>query len=182
MNSLRGQLLVASTQLGDPNFARTVILIVQHDENGALGLVLNRPLEISVKEALREVLEGPCAIQGPLYHGGPCPGPLMAVNRRPTGQDQQVAQGIYFTAEIVQIEPLLQEESASARFFVGYAGWGAGQLEAEIDEEAWLTAPALPRHVFEFQDSGRLWGRLMAEMTMGKWIDPDRLPDDPSLN
>jgi putative transcriptional regulator len=182
MNSLRGHLLIASNRLGDPNFARTVILIVQHDENGAVGLVLNRPLEITVKEACREVLEGQCVVDKPLFHGGPCPGPLMAINRHPSGDDGQVAKGVYFTSEIFQIEPLLRDDGTSARFFIGYAGWGAGQLESEINDLAWLTTPAQSRHVFEFGDPRRLWSRTMTEVTIGKWIDPDRLPEDPSLN
>jgi putative transcriptional regulator len=182
MDSLRGQLLIASTRLGDPNFARTVILIVQHDENGAVGLVLNRPLEISVKEACREVLEGQCAVDAPLYHGGPCPGPLMAINRHPSGTDREVATGVYFTSEIYQIEPLLRDQGTSARFFIGYAGWSAGQLEAELKEETWLTAAVQSRHLFESGDPTRLWSRAMTEATIGKWIDPERLPDDPSLN
>lgn len=174
-------MLIASTRLGDPNFARTVVLVVRHNESGAMGLVLNRPLEISVKEACREVMEGECGIEAHLYHGGPCPGPLMAIHQSPGG-DVEVIDGIYFTTEKAGMEPLLRDAQTSARFFVGYAGWSQGQLEGELDEQVWLVTPALSRHIFEISDARRLWRRVMAELTVGQWIDPARLPEDPSLN
>src|SRR5437660_1340859 len=99
MKSLQGQLLLASSRLPDPNFARTVILMVRHGEEGALGLVLNRPLETTVHEACSEVLETPCAAEGFLYQGGPCEGPLMALHTNADASDMDVIEGVYFTTE-----------------------------------------------------------------------------------
>src|ERR1700761_360810 len=78
---LKGKVLVASAELLDPNFARSIVLIVQHDENGAMGLVLNRPLETTVAEAWTQVSAVPYPNNDTLFQGGPCEGPLMVVHR-----------------------------------------------------------------------------------------------------
>jgi putative transcriptional regulator len=180
MHSLRGQLLIASPRLVDPNFAKSVILIVQHDEAGALGVVINRPLELTVQQVCREALETACSLEAAVYHGGPCPGPLMVVHTHAPAADLEVREKLYFTTERAKIERLLEGESPSSRFFVGYAGWGAGQLEAELESGSWLTAAAAPSQVFATNE--KQWSRLMTELTVGRWIDPARIPEDPSVN
>src|ERR1700720_344277 len=80
IRSFQGQLLLASSRLADPNFARAVVLMVSHGEEGSLGLVLNRPLEMTVKEACEQVLETTCEIDDALHQGGPCEGPLMVLH------------------------------------------------------------------------------------------------------
>src|ERR1051325_4180146 len=99
MDSLQGHLLVASSMLGDPNFVQTIILIVQHDENGALGLVLNRALETTVKDALDDSAEIECEIDDYLYQGGPCQGPLMVLHDDPLAADSKVLEGVFFSTE-----------------------------------------------------------------------------------
>ena len=180
MQSLRGQLLIASPRLADPNFAKSVILIVQHDEQGALGVVINRPLELTVKQVCQEALETTCTLEAAVYHGGPCPGPLMVVHTDALVADLQVREQLYFTTERAKIERLLEEQGPTSKFFVGYAGWGAGQLEGEMESGSWLTVAAAPERVFISND--QQWSRLMTELTLGRWIDPERIPDDPSVN
>ena len=180
MQSLAGKLLIASKTLMDPNFVQTVILIVQHDDNGALGLVLNRPLKTSIKQACEQALEIPCELDGPLYQGGPCEGPLMVVHTHETQSDIEVFPGVYFTTDREKIEWLLNHNDGAIKFFVGYAGWAAGQLESEIETESWLIAPADARVVLD--GDMEQWSKLMTQLTLGKWIDPERIPDDPSLN
>jgi putative transcriptional regulator len=80
MDSLRGQLLLASRRLADPNFFHAVVLMVQHGEDGALGLVINRPLEVTIKQACDDSLEMVCETEGILHQGGPCQGPLMVLH------------------------------------------------------------------------------------------------------
>src|SRR5438876_10549654 len=82
VDSLQGQLLLATVKLVDPNFARAVVLMVQHDENGAMGLILNRPLETTIQEVCSQQLDLTCAVDGPLHLGGPCEGPLMILHTR----------------------------------------------------------------------------------------------------
>jgi putative transcriptional regulator len=181
MDSLQGQLLIASPRLVDPNFARSVIVMVQHNDEGALGLIVNRPLPTSVKEVCQKALDLPCEVDGVLHQGGPCEGPLMVVHTNETQSDIEVFPGVYFTTEREKIEWLMKHNDGAIKFFVGYAGWAAGQLESEIESESWLIAPADARLVLDGSKDEQ-WTRLMTQLTLGKWIDPERIPDDPSLN
>ncbi len=180
MNNTKGQLLVASPRLLDPNFAHAIVLMVQHGEDGALGLIVNRPLEITVKEALEQVLEGERTVEGPLHEGGPCEGPLMVVHCDPDASQIEVTEGIHFTAEKSQIETLVHNRATPIRFFVGYAGWSPGQLEKELEGGSWLLTEADRVRVFDAGES--LWSRLVAEVTLRPWVDPERIPPDASVN
>ena len=184
MDSLQGQLLIASAKLVDPNFVRTVIVMVQHGEEGALGLIVNRPLQTTMKEVCQKALDIPCAVEGVLHQGGPCEGPLMVVHTHETASDMEVFPGVYFTTDKNKIEWLMQHNEGSIKFFVGYAGWAPGQLEGEIETESWLIAPAEARQVLDGPGSGgeEQWSKLMTQLTLGKYLDPTRIPDDPSLN
>jgi len=184
MDSLQGQLLIASAKLVDPNFARSVIVMVQHGEEGALGLIVNRPLETTMKEVCEKALDLPCEVDGQLHQGGPCEGPLMVVHTHENVSDLEVFPGVYFTTDKSKIEWLMQHnEDAAIKFFVGYAGWAPGQLEGEIESESWLIAPADARQVLDGSPSGEeQWSKLMTQLTLGKYLDPTRIPDDPSLN
>lgn len=180
MESLAGQFLIASPRLVDPNFAKAVVLMVQHGDEGALGLVVNRPLETSVEEICEKVLETPCAAEGVLYQGGPCEGPLMVVHTHGSRSDIAVKDGVHFSTERDSIEWLLRYNEAPIKYFVGYSGWAAGQLENEMESGSWFTLPADEDQIF--QAGEELWSKLFAAATLGKWIDPARIPDDPSLN
>jgi putative transcriptional regulator len=180
MESTQGKLLLASPRLADPNFARSVVLMIQHNEEGALGLILNRPLEITVKQACEQSLGEDCGIDEFLHQGGPCEGPLMVVHGNELEKDADVLPGVFFTTEKSKIESLLKQQIVSARYFVGYAGWSAGQLEAEMEIESWIIADAAPQLIFDQQPN--LWLKLMRGRTLEQWIDPSRIPDDPTVN
>jgi len=184
MDSLQGQLLIASAKLVDPNFVRSVIVMVQHGDEGALGLVVNRPLDTTMKEVCEKALDLPCEVDGQLHQGGPCEGPLMVVHTHETASDLEVFPGVYFTTDKNKIEWLMQHnDDAAIKFFVGYAGWAPGQLEGEIESESWLIAPADARQVLDGSGGGEeRWSKLMTQLTLGKYLDPTRIPDDPSLN
>ena len=184
MDNLQGQLLVASPQLRDPNFHRSIILIVRDEEDGAMGLVLNRPLEMTVAEACAQVLETPCTVEASLHEGGPCEGPMMVLLAGEAyGEaigDQEVFSGVWFITNKDEIESLLADGGADLKCFVGYAGWTQGQLESELAAGAWLAHPADPENVFSADP--RQWSKLMTQITLGDEIDPKRIPDDPSVN
>lgn len=183
MKSLQGQFLIASPALVDPNFVRTVVLMIEHGDKGALGLVINRALETSVQEICDKVLETPCAAEGMLYQGGPCEGPLMVLHTHENRSDIEVKQGVHFSTERESIEWLLRYNEAPIKYFVGYAGWAAGQLEQEMATGSWLTLPADEGQIFlDSGDGEELWTKLHTTATLGKWIDPERIPEDPSLN
>ena len=181
MESLQGHFLIASPRLVDPNFARTIVLMVQHNDEGALGLVINRPLDTSVEEICETVLETPCSTEGVIFQGGPCEGPLMVVHTHDNRSDIEVKPGVHFSTERESIEWLLRYNEAPIKYFVGYSGWAAGQLENEMETGSWLTVSAETDQIFT-DDGTDLYAKLLATATLGKWIDPARIPDDPSLN
>jgi putative transcriptional regulator len=183
--SLQGQLLLASPALMDPNFARTVILIVRHtDEEGALGLVLNRPMEMTIESVWKQVgEEAECSVDGPLFKGGPCEGPVMVLHGQSDEAQEQVLPDVFFSAAKDQIERLVAAGAEPIRVFVGYAGWTDGQLEREMGEGAWLPLPASAERVFADPDG--MWESLMgfiARMAKLSFVDPKIIPDDPSFN
>ena len=178
--SLRGHLLVAAPDLLDPNFRRSVVLLTEHDAEAAMGVVLNRRLEIPVAEAvpaLAELVED----GAPLYQGGPVQtGSVLALA---DFHEPALSAGLAFGT----IGYLRGDEDPSGlvgdvgavRVFSGYSGWGPGQLEAELEQEAWITVPAVPDDVFGDPDG--LWGRVL-ERKGGRYRLVARMPDDPSLN
>src|SRR5687767_10527954 len=176
----KGQLLVASRQLRDPNFARTVVLIVQHDDSGAVGLVLNRPLDVTVADAVSGDVLAAADVENPVHQGGPCPGPLMVLHADADSGGDEVVPGVHFTAQRDEIESLMRSGTDPAKYFANYSGWGAEQLENELAEGAWITGEATAADVFS--DDETQWTKLMTRLTLGRWIDADRIPDDPSVN
>jgi len=182
-HSLKGQLLVASPKLRDPNFFRSVVLMVQHDDNGSLGLVLNRPLEVTIHDAWKKLSELPCEVDGPLHQGGPCEGVLMAIHTDIEASDMEVIEGVHFSTTKDAIEHLVAHTGGHVRLFVGYAGWSPGQLEGEISEGAWMTIQATHERVFD-QSSGswELLVRAIGRESLLQWLDPKIVPEDPSMN
>jgi putative transcriptional regulator len=180
MNSLQGYLLIASPQLLDPNFEHTVLLMVQHDEQGALGLVLNRPLDTTVAAAVAEAVDVPCHCAEQLHQGGPCEGPLMVVHTHEDAGEIEALPGIYFSTDTDKVKWLLEHNQGAIKFFTGYAGWGAGQLEGELAAGGWYVARSDVRQIFD--DSPLLWRRLVAQIALGRRVNPNIIPEDPSAN
>ncbi len=182
MESLEGQLLLASPKLMDPNFVRTVLLLVEHNDNGALGLVLNRPTGKTVQELWKQVGEAPCDKLDPIHLGGPVSGPLMAIHTAGTLGEMEIIDGIFFAAKKQNLDALVRHES-TFKMFVGHAGWGPGQLEGEIEQGAWKTVPARAEDIFDPSDD--LWQRLMQRATAGvlpQMLGLKHVPPDPSMN
>jgi putative transcriptional regulator len=180
MESLRGQLLIAGPSLWDPNFRRTVLLIGQHDEDGAVGVILNRVADVTVAEAV-PLLGSLVPDDEPLFIGGPVQ-PLAVVVVADL-EDPSIASILAFdTIGFLPPETGEGVEQAirRARVFAGYAGWGDGQLEQEMAEESWIVEPALSRDVFA-PDPSRLWEDVLKRK--GPAFDLLRLmPADPSAN
>lgn len=162
MKSLQGHLLVAAAELRDPNFHRTVVLIFRHDEEGAAGVILNRRTHATLRQVWEQISETACESDAPLCLGGPVEGPLMAVHSQADLSEIDVMPGVYVAASQQNLEQLAIQSDEGARFFVGYAGWGSGQLERELEEDAWLIAPATPEHIFGNQDN--LWEQVTRDI------------------
>jgi putative transcriptional regulator len=177
----QGQLLIASSRLMDPNFARSIVLIVREDEDSVIGLVLNRPLEISVEQAVGEEIDAADGVHQFIHQGGPCPGPLMVLYTSSGHEDsdgEAVMPGVRFTAQRDEIENLMRRSPSSIKYFANYSGWGPGQLDSEIEEGSWVLTKATPEEIFG--DDEEQWEKIRMRVMMG--IDPQRMPQDPSAN
>jgi putative transcriptional regulator len=182
MESLEGQLLLASPQLLDPNFVQTVVLLVEHNDMGALGLVINRPTGKTVQELWKQVGEEACESRQPVHLGGPVSGPLMAIHTADGLAEMEVATGVFFAAKKQNLDELVRRDERF-KLFVGHAGWGPGQLEGEIEQGAWRAIPATLEDVFDATDD--LWRRLMLRTVAGalpEMLKIKHIPPDPSLN
>ncbi|MGO8904046.1 MAG: YqgE/AlgH family protein [Solirubrobacteraceae bacterium] len=180
-DSLTGQLLLASPTLHDPNFARTVVLVGAHSEEGAMGVVLNRPSEVTVGEAV-PALERAVSEQEPVYLGGPVqPSSIvfLAEFLDPSPAGLLVLGRIGFPAPDAGIDELT-EATARRRIFAGYAGWGEGQLDSEIERGDWIAHTALAEDVFTDMP-GELWSSVLRRKG-GSYALLARMPEDPNLN
>ncbi len=183
MNSLQGQLLIASPQLLDPNFVKTVVLMIQHSEQGALGVVLNRPTSKRVKELWKEIGDAPCVSDEHVCLGGPVSGPLIAVHANQFFAEMEILPGVFFAAKREHLDGLVLQQDDPLRVFFGHAGWGPGQLDSEIQAGGWLTMPATSEYVFYGGDD--LWekvSRQAARVSLQSILDIKHFPDDPSVN
>ena len=180
--SLRGKLLVASPTLLDPNFARTVVLIAEHTEEGAMGLVLNRPAASTVSEAVPDLawLTGD---EEQVYVGGPVAETaviVLAEFDRPDMAGALVEGDLGFIGTEADDPDVLEGAIRRARVFAGHAGWGPGQLEGELEEEAWIVEPPRREELF-FEDPEGLWGSVLGRKG-GRYTLLGRMPPDPSMN
>jgi putative transcriptional regulator len=160
----KGMFLVASRDLHDPNFARTVVLLLDYDAGGALGLVINRPSSMGLAETLPEI-EGLGPGDGPIWTGGPVArGKMMMLLRRdgPLEDTETVVPGVRLSRSRDLLEELAEERSRGTEFrvYAGYSGWGPGQLDGELDRGGWHVVPADAETVFAAEPAG-IWERLL---------------------
>jgi putative transcriptional regulator len=181
VESLRGQLLVAAPVLLDPNFVRPVILGAEHNEEGALGVVLNRPSEATVGDVVPDLgtvidLDEPVFAGGPVQPGGVL---VLAEFDDPGDAALPIDGDLGFVALDSDLGTL-GNGTRRARAFAGHAGWGPGQLEGEFEEEAWFGAPFRREDAFT-DEPDELWSRALLRKG-GAYALVARMPLDPSLN
>lgn len=185
MASLQGQLLIASPSLIDPNFARSLVLIAVHGGDGALGLILNRELEVSIQHVWGQVSKSVCSRPEKARQGGPVSGSLIALHDRRSLANVVVADDVYVANELSTMESLAASEEGRVLFFLGHSGWGPGQLESELEEGSWLLLPATSEHVFSDLDSVALWKLAMTEAgrrQIHSLIPVKHRPENPRAN
>ncbi len=183
MSYLEGQALVASPYLQDPNFLRAVIFIVRHNEEGAYGLIINRPTKMTVGELLGHVLEREFENTNPIHSGGPVDGPLAVLHQREDQADLKCESGIFLSTEQNKLTEVCEHPIGDYRVFDGYSGWGPQQLEEEIKNGGWLVWQPTSEEIFG--DSEEIWHSAVRQIGRGiiaQGIDPLRIPDDPSAN
>lgn len=178
-----GKLLVATPAMQDPNFVRTIVLILDHDDDGALGLVLNRASDIRVDE----ILEGWGGVVTPpavVFSGGPVePSAVVGLGRAYETTPRDSWEPI--VGRVRAVDPsadpaLVAAEVEAVRLFAGYAGWAPGQLEAELAQDAWLILDTDGRDPFTTDPDG-LWRQVFSRQE-GELKFLATFPDDPSLN
>ncbi len=161
-----GMLLVARRNLTGPVFGRTVILLLNHDENGSIGLVLNRRIESTLSSVISGVDDE--ADRLPVFFGGPVGMHqvyMLLRNDEPIPHAQHITADIYFSAARPVLDEMLERQvtGSELHLYIGYAGWGAGQLATEIERGSWELAESDPDAVFEASDQS-LWQRLIDKL------------------
>jgi putative transcriptional regulator len=180
VDSLRGNLLIAAPALVDPNFWRTVVLVGEHSDEGALGVVLNRFSETTVDEAMPE-LAGLVDDMGNVHVGGPVQPSAVVVLAdfvEPPDAGALVVESVGFLP--AEVDPSSLGPLRRARVYVGYAGWGPGQLDDELDEGSWIVEPALAEDVFT-DEPDALWSNVLRRKG-GPFRVLAAMPPDPSQN
>lgn len=181
----KGRLLVATPPLDDPNFDRTVIYMLEHRDDGALGVVINRPTGESLDEPLDRWIDLQAAPES-VFLGGPVePDALIALalaSRPVTDESEELSPvaGRVASADLTSDPTMVAGLVDSVRIFRGYAGWGAGQLEGEIEAGSWLVLDAEPDDVFAAEPD-ELWRRVLRRQG-GRLAWLATAPDDLSSN
>jgi len=180
MKSLRGQLLISSGGLYDPNFRHTVVLIGEHNADGALGVILNRALNVTVEQALPPLSD--LVPSGELlFQGGPVQpesAVLLAEMAEPALADLLVFGSVGFLLGDLSAD--VHRSILRARVFAGYSGWGPGQLEAEMAEDSWILEPARVEDVFN-DAPDLLWSKVL-QRKGPEYRRLSQMPYDPSMN
>lgn len=180
MEFIPAHILISSAGLYDPNFRHTVVLIGSHDEQGAAGVILNRPTGIAVAEAAPNLVELVGA-RAELYEGGPVEEEHAVVVAELTGAysaDIPIFGNIGFLTG--EIDASVRAAILRARVYAGYSGWGAGQLEEELAEDTWIVEPARAEDVFS-DEPDSLWRRVL-QRKGGEYRRIAMMPKDPRVN
>lgn len=195
-NSSKGRLLVSEPSLADPNFRCTVVLVIKHDEEGAFGLVINRPGGQTVADFWSGFTGEPCASTTPVFIGGPVERANVFIlhNREDLHRPEElpefadpVIEGLYMGCSRELLQKLIEDEDSETwadqqvyRVFCGYSGWGAGQLEAELAAGGWVVQPAGVEFILQ-TDTPELWKNSM-EREGGIYRFFSGMPVDPDVN
>jgi putative transcriptional regulator len=183
MESLRGQLLIASPKIVDANFRRVVVYMAEHTEDGAMGLVLNRPAETTIAEAVPDlewlVGDGDAGV----WLGGPVSPAsviVLAEFEDPASAALVVDGDLGFVPAEIEDRDAFAAGVRRTRVFAGHSGWGPGQLEAELEEDSWIVEAARRTDVFT-ADPESLWSQVLRRKGR-EYVLLATMPMDPSLN
>jgi putative transcriptional regulator len=181
--SLTGHFLVASRYLRDPNFARSVVLMIHHSDEGAMGVVINRPADKTIREVWEMIDYDACDREDRIYIGGPVPGPLVAVHTLEPFSEREVVPGVFVATHRDALDLIVRKPDVPLRLYSGHAGWGSGQLENELEAGGWLTTEATKDDIFA--DHETIWKNVTQRIgleIMAPDLDDKHVPPDPSMN
>lgn len=177
----RGKFLVASRQMQGPAFAQTVILLIHYDESGAMGLIVNRPTEITPGRALPRVREL-ADYDGTMFVGGPVARRrIMALLRaaQPPADAANIIGAVHFSPLNNAVLAAPAPDPRNLRLYIGYAGWGPGQLDQELARGSWHVVPASEELVFS-NEPDSVWRRLIPAPTYQVALDPLQVSASPA--
>lgn len=178
----KGKLLISDPFLPDPNFNRTVVFLTEHQTEGSVGFVLNKPL----KATLDDVIEVPTSQKIPIYLGGPVQQEtlhILHMNPSIGEPTNEVTRGVYWGANFEAIKVMIQKnelDPKNYRFFLGYSGWGEKQLENELDQKSWIVTQGNQEIVFS-NNTEELWKKVLQQMG-GEFSYLANSPDNPQWN
>lgn len=182
MKPERGRLLISEPFLPDPNFERTVVLLCEHNEEGSFGFVLNKPSILKVNEVVEDI----AGLENVVFVGGPVQqDTLHFINRNAAITNAvEIADNIYWGGDFENLISLCdtkQLAAADVRFFLGYSGWGPGQLDSELEQESWIVCDYVTNQLLFDTDPQLLWRKALDNMG-GRFSVFSNYPVDPRLN
>jgi putative transcriptional regulator len=163
MQSLKGHFLIATPQLQSPIFARSVILMLDQNEDGALGLILNQQISTTMSDLSGKIFVEDFEWDKPISVGGPVASSLMVLHTEECLADQEIIPGVYITADGARVQEIIEHRPEPSLVVANYSGWGPGQLDHEIRRDSWLTLPATIDHVF-WAGNRELWQVLINQV------------------
>ena len=178
----KGRLLISEPFLPDPNFERTVVLLCEHNEEGSFGFVLNKPSILKVKEVLEDVL----SIDSIVYVGGPVQQDTLHFIHRNSQVENavEIAPNVYWGGDfetLVTMVDTSQIPGNDIRFFLGYSGWGPGQLDAELEQDSWIVCDFINEQLLFDTEPQVMWRKALESMG-GRFSVYSNYPTDPRLN
>ncbi len=184
MQSLKGHLLIATPQLNAPLFTRSVILMLDHSEQGAMGVILNLPISTQISDLAGKIFEEDFRWSKHLHLGGPVPGSLIVVHALEDQADSEIVPGVYVTFDASLVQEVIRQRPEPSLVIANYSGWGPGQLEGEFNWDSWTTMPATSENVF-WKGERDLWKAVSSEVNarkLSEFLGLRNLPIDPGLN
>ena len=183
---LAGVVLIAAPVLTDPVFGRSVCLVLEHTDEGSVGLVLNRSFTSDVAELWDHLSDGQTNVAHPPGHlnfGGPVSGPVLAIHDQELLAEAGNGEGVYVAAQVENLKKLTLVEPEHYRLFVGHAAWKAGQLEAEVERGFWYPVTADSQLVFAHEsDMWALGMRSVGRSIVSEFVGADKMPASVLLN
>lgn len=178
-----GKLLISEPFLNDPNFKRSVILLAEHGDEGTLGFILNQPSVLLLKDLVPDLWQA----EYPVFIGGPVEVDTVHFIHRcydKLNSGDEIAEGIYWGGNFETLKILVNNNSISeneVKFFLGYSGWGEGQLKEEIDANTWIVSEKLNQDVVFSHNEEELWREAIINLG-SRYAHVSNFPSDPNLN
>ena len=178
----KGRLLISEPFLPDPNFERTVVLLCEHNEDGSFGFVLNKPSMLKVHEVMEDVKN----LEEQLFVGGPVQqDALHFIHRTKLIENpSEIINNIFWGGNFESLMLLIETNQISGndiRFFIGYSGWGPGQLETELEDDSWIVCDYVTEELLFETEPGMMWKKALDDMG-GRFSVYSNYPVDPRLN